>query len=120
MLQKIHTIAKMQAPKFATPDVSHLSEERFKEVRFCQGSCSYSKVYEPAQDTFIVLDALEKERDWLLSELNPLVALEIGPGSGCIITFLAKLLGPDRMYFANDINFAACLATQLTSQVNQV
>jgi hypothetical protein len=36
------------------------------------------QVYEPAQDTFIVLDALEKERDWLLSEVKPMIVLEIG------------------------------------------
>jgi len=69
---------------------------------------------------FIVLDALEQERDWILSSLNPMVVLEIGPGSGCVITFLAQLLGPDRLYLAHDINFDACVATTVTAKVNTV
>eukprot|EP01127_Copromyxa_protea_P003112 TRINITY_DN1297_c0_g1_i4.p1 TRINITY_DN1297_c0_g1~~TRINITY_DN1297_c0_g1_i4.p1 ORF type:complete len:169 (-),score=28.87 TRINITY_DN1297_c0_g1_i4:102-608(-) len=42
------------------------------------------------------------------------------PGSGCIISFIAKLLGNERLYLANDLNIDACLATQVTANVNNV
>lgn len=49
-----------------TPDLTHLSSK------------DYQVVYEPSEDTFLLLDALNKERRYILDELQPKVCLEIG------------------------------------------
>uniref|UniRef100_A0A6B2LHP5 Methyltransferase small domain-containing protein n=1 Tax=Arcella intermedia TaxID=1963864 RepID=A0A6B2LHP5_9EUKA len=90
-----------------TPSLEHLSKE------------DWENVYEPSDDTFIFLDALEKEQQYLLLK-NPKIVLEIGSGSGCIISFVAKMLGPSRMYIATDINIRAAQATSRTAQQNKV
>eukprot|EP01095_Lingulamoeba_sp_RSL-Kostka_P015497 TRINITY_DN714_c0_g1_i1.p1 TRINITY_DN714_c0_g1~~TRINITY_DN714_c0_g1_i1.p1 ORF type:complete len:234 (+),score=67.88 TRINITY_DN714_c0_g1_i1:245-946(+) len=97
--------------KYPTPLYDHLSYEDFIDV------------YEPAQDTFLLLDALEKD-DEFIKELEPVVCLEIGSGSGCVITFLALMLKELQVYhtqcFAVDINPKAALATKKTAIENNV
>ncbi|KAJ3023528.1 HemK methyltransferase member 2 [Thoreauomyces humboldtii] len=91
-----------------TPDLSHLK------------SAHYRNVYEPAEDTFLFLDSLEKDVN-LLRDLSPLICLEIGSGSGCVSTFLATLLGHSQtLYLATDINPHANDATRLTGAQNRV
>lgn len=60
------------------PDLSHISVE------------DYSKVYEPAEDTYLFLDTLKAEKSFLCSR-KPGVCLEIGSGSGCLTKALASL-----------------------------
>ncbi|KAL9963213.1 hypothetical protein ACROYT_G032391 [Oculina patagonica] len=85
---------------FPTPSFSHLSQT------------DYQNVYEPAEDTFLMMDALEKDAEFL-KDRRPLLCVEIGSGSGALITFLASILGPCAHYIATDIN---PIATQCTSQ----
>jgi release factor glutamine methyltransferase len=61
------------------PDVSHMR------------IADWADVYEPAEDTFLFLDALKAESRFLAA-LRPTVCLEIGCGSGVVSTYLAKLL----------------------------
>lgn len=76
----------------------------------------FKNVYEPCEDTFLLLDALEEDLD-MLSKLEPSVAVEIGCGSGVVINFLAKYL-KKCTFLATDINKQACEATRVTSAIN--
>lgn len=84
-----------------TPDYSHFTTKDYEEI------------YEPSEDTFLFIDAIEKDIE-LLNSINPLVALEIGPGSGIVINFLANNLRNRKqvLFYAADINQKACLATK--------
>ncbi|XP_028406096.1 methyltransferase N6AMT1-like [Dendronephthya gigantea] len=90
---------------FSTPDYNHVY--------------LYKDVYEPSEDSFLLLDALESEADFLLG-LKPSLCLEVGSGSGVVITFLASILGNDLHYLATDINPNACICTQETARKNGV
>lgn len=90
----------------STPSFAHLKEKDFENV------------YEPAEDTFLMMDALEKDYKTIL-ESKPLICVEIGPGSGVLITFLASIV-QDAYYIASDINDLSSYATLQTGQENHV
>lgn len=88
-----------------TPYTTHITSEDFKYV------------YEPAEDSFLLLDALEADLPYLAAS-KPAVCVEIGSGSGVIITALSKALS-DSVCFATDINPRACATTKATAEHNR-
>ncbi|GAA5817642.1 hypothetical protein MFLAVUS_011193 [Mucor flavus] len=91
-----------------TPDLSHIKKQ------------DYDRVYEPAEDTFLLLDALEEDEK-LIQSLKPRICLEIGSGSGCVTTLLAKIVGDSNaLFLTTDINSFACETTRQTGLQNKV
>ena len=74
----------------------------------------YPCVYPPSEDTFLLLDYLENH---LAQVPAPLIALEIGSGSGVVSTFI-KTLSPSTYCLATDINYTASLVTNITAALN--
>lgn len=77
----------------------------------------FPDVYEPREDTFLFLDALESELSFI-TNMQPAVIAEIGSGSGVVITALANVLKNSCAFFATDLNHQACIATLNTSRLN--
>ncbi|XP_068931168.1 methyltransferase N6AMT1 isoform X2 [Petaurus breviceps papuanus] len=92
-------------PRFSTPLHRHLGQGAFQEV------------YEPAEDTFLLLDALEAEAAELVGVE---MCLEIGSGSGIVSAFLASIIGPQALYMCTDINPKAADCTLETALCNKV
>ena len=93
-------------PKLATPLYSHMKEKRFENV------------YDPAEDSFLMMDALEADMENIL-KLRPTICLEIGTGSGALLTFLASILGNTSFNIATDINEIATECAMETSLENK-
>ena len=96
----------LKAADFSTPELGPESK-KLKD-----------KYYPPSEDSYLLLDSIEKDFS-RIHQSDPLVCLEVGCGSGIVSSFLARNLGPGRLYLATDINPHACLATKHTSQFNQ-
>lgn len=81
-----------------------------------------SRVYVPSDDTFLLCDALLKEKDFLLEDLKPKILVEMGCGSGCVITYLNQLLLQNNyssfQSFGLDINIHALELTRKTYERN--
>ena len=87
---------------------------------------SFSTIYEPAEDSFLLLDTLSNstEKTWLASRFSPgahfpiPLVLEVGTGSGVVIAFLAAnardIFGRDVLAMGVDANEDACGATAVT------
>ncbi|KAL3850099.1 hypothetical protein ACJIZ3_011981 [Penstemon smallii] len=81
---------------------------------------SHPEVYDPCDDSFALVDALLADRANLL-EHHPSICLEIGCGSGYVITSLALLLGKEASgahYMATDINPHAVGVTRETLEAH--
>jgi release factor glutamine methyltransferase len=79
-------------------------------------------VYEPCDDSFALVDALLADKSSLLEQC-PNVCMEIGCGSGYVITSLALILGDERNnahFIATDISTAAAQVTQDTLEAHGV
>ena len=92
------------AHKIKTPSLSHFT------------SSDYDEVYEPAEDSFLFLDALELEAPQL--EWSKL-CVEIGAGSGVITAGLASVL-QGCAFLATDLNGKAADKAKETAKENGV
>lgn len=99
-----------------TPEVGHLRRPEFRD-----------DVYDPAEDTFALMDALEDDAN-ALKTLGVQLCVEIGyaslsnpsTGSGCVSTFVSQILGSSAAYVCTDINYKAALCTIETGERNHV
>lgn len=65
---------------------------------------AYANVYEPREDTFLLLDALDADRELLTGQAR-CVVVEVGPGSGVVSAHLSRLLSDQSALFLGvDIN----------------
>lgn len=97
-------------PKAVLPSLDHLLISDFEHV------------YEPAEDTYLLCDALEQDKDYICNK-HPDIAVEVGSGSGCVITFfaqMAKQQGLQTRCIATDINPHAVNVTRRTAEANKV
>ncbi|XP_078214557.1 methyltransferase HEMK2 isoform X5 [Callithrix jacchus] len=95
----------MAALSFPTPLHGHV------------GRGTFSDVYEPAEDTFLLLDVLEAAA----AELAGVeICLEVGAGSGVVSAFLASMIGPQALYMCTDVNPEAAACTLETARCNGV
>lgn len=82
----------------------------------------YDNVYEPSEDTFLLCDAINQDVGDIIAS-NPFFVLEVGSGSGCVITYAVKTLrqnGVCSYAMATDINPTAALTTTRTALHNNV
>lgn len=77
-------------------------------------------VYEPREDSFLLLDALEADLKLIKEKCHPTLVVEVGSGSGIIISAISKLLNSSTLCLAVDINPAACNITAETAIMNNV
>ncbi|XP_013162954.1 PREDICTED: hemK methyltransferase family member 2-like [Papilio xuthus] len=89
-----------------TPKQNHIDKNDFDHV------------YEPAEDSYLLIDALEKDLQYLKSK-NPTFCLEVGSGSGIVITAFGMAF-PKTVCFSTDINFKACSMSKSTALQNKV
>lgn len=94
-------------------------------------------VYEPAEDTFLMLDALQLDLERMvryrllggaelaMTKCGPLLVVELGSGAGLLTAAVSKALNDSEKCgaigahcVAVDLNPAACLATAQTCKLN--
>lgn len=80
----------------------------------------YDKVYEPSEDSFLLLDSFEQEKDWLTGKYEGVVPLitEIGTGSGVVTSFVMTNVFPQAIYVNTDVNPHACVSSMETVKLN--
>ncbi|KAJ8410475.1 hypothetical protein AAFF_G00193790 [Aldrovandia affinis] len=83
------------------------------------GRGPFAEVYEPAEDSFLLMDALEQDAD-RLQQTKPSICLEVGSGSGVVSAFLAKIVGPEAVFLCTDVNPAAAQCTLETARCNNL
>lgn len=93
----------LEKPKYKTPITSFLDKSIWNDV------------YPPAEDTYLLLDAIESDADILLFDKKnkPTFVIEFGTGSGTVLTFVKNIIESNNsnntFYFAIDINERALI-----------
>lgn len=75
------------------------------------------KVYPPSQDTFLLIDSIKSDLPHI-SSLNPSIIMEIGVGSGAVLTSLSMESSICSYFLGVDINPSATHLALNTLQVN--
>ncbi|XP_018493510.1 uncharacterized protein LOC108863547 [Raphanus sativus] len=101
-----------------------MSEKPPPEIADIMRVSSHREVYEPCDDSFALVDALLADQTNLLNH-NPNLCMEIGCGSGYVITSLILLLKPklpnnNVHYLATDTNPLAARVTTETLEAHGV
>ena len=106
------------APTYPLPSVSHLT---YKD---------YAHVYEPSDDTFLLIDAIYHDVPPSLSassreDGDMVVTVELGCGSGVNVAAIAKAVrgargegGGGGKFYATDVNEVAAKTTERTIEEN--
>lgn len=89
-----------------TPSLTHIKDD------------DYLKIYEPAEDSFALLDALQNDNALIQDISDVPLVLEIGSGSGIVSAFLQQSILPTSLFICTDINELACTVTLETSRTN--
>ncbi|QLQ82381.1 hypothetical protein HG537_0H01430 [Torulaspora globosa] len=87
-------------------------------------NCDYETVYEPCEDSFLLLDCLEDQQEYLGSRFQDALSVvcELGPGTGVVTTFMMQNGIPTSgksVYFGVDISPWALEATRDTVRRNK-
>lgn len=72
-------------------------------VTSCINGPEFSEVYVPSEDSYLFLDALEADYEFL-SKLKPSLTLEVGSGSGVISAFLCSSIQKPLFHICTDIS----------------
>jgi Methylase of polypeptide chain release factors len=75
------------------------------------------KVYPPSQDTFLLIDSIQSDLNFLQS-LNPAFILEIGVGSGAVLGSLSSNSSLHSYFLGIDINPSAVALAHSTLTLN--
>ena len=81
--------------------------EAFNADYFNHDDITWDHVYQPNEDSFLLIDALYQDLECLKST-HPLTCIEVGSGSGVVISSLAMLMDKagykQCVYYATDVN----------------
>ncbi|OVA01378.1 Eukaryotic/archaeal PrmC-related [Macleaya cordata] len=120
-IQVSPSIRTKEGDEWKNRQVPSRMPSRIAQIRLVSG---HPEVYEPCDDSFALVDALLADRMYLL-EHKPVLCMEVGCGSGYVITSLAIMLGQGEdvggiHYFATDINPHAVRVTCETLEAHGV
>lgn len=91
------------------------------ETPILPNDIDYNNVYDPAEDTFLLMDALESEHKRGQFDLEKsTLSLEIVSGSGMISSYIIKhnIFGKNNYHLSSDINPLAIKETKKTIKLN--